>query len=96
MIRRSPAVEDCPQDLGVANGRYGVPGARFQSPTVILTNRSEPHAGPSFILPQVSKVKQTAFKPISANVDVDLDSFKQPLLRYLAHYFLQIPMWVVV
>ena len=34
-------------------------------------------------------------KPINANVDVDLDSFKQPVLRYLAHYCLQIPMYVL-
>lgn len=46
------------------------------------------------MLLKVSTVKQASFKPISSNVDVDLDSFKQPLLRYLAHYFLQIPMYV--
>ena len=37
-------------------------------------------------------MKQASFKPIVADVDVDLTSFKQPMLRYLAHYFLQIPM----
>ena len=65
----------------------------------VLKDHSNKHEqnftpGPSTVRLQVSKVKRVSFKPICANVDVDLDSFKQPLLRYLAHYFLQIPMYV--
>ena len=38
--------------------------------------------------------KQASFKPVTANFDIDIGSFSQPVLRRLAHYYLHMPLYV--
>lgn len=63
--------------------------AKFSKP------ESSPTLRPSTLRLQVSKVKQASLRTISANLDVDLNSSKRPLLRHISHYFLHIHMYFV-